>query len=61
MRICLIASSRFPVAEPFAGGLEAHTAALARGLIERGHTVSVDHRPVLRPVPPNQAGPMGVR
>jgi glycosyltransferase involved in cell wall biosynthesis len=41
MRICLIASSRFPVAEPFAGGLEAHTAALARGLIERGHTVSV--------------------
>ena len=29
LRICVIASSRFPVAEPFAGGLEAHTHALA--------------------------------
>jgi len=41
MRICFIASSRFPVAEPFRGGLEAHTAALASRLIERGHLVSV--------------------
>jgi glycosyltransferase involved in cell wall biosynthesis len=40
-RICLIASSRFPVAEPFAGGLEAHTHALARELIARGHEVSL--------------------
>ena len=24
LRICLIAASRFPVAEPFTGGLEAH-------------------------------------
>lgn len=41
LRICLIASSRFPVAEPFAGGLEAHTHALARELRERGHTVTL--------------------
>lgn len=41
MRICLIASSRFPVAEPFVGGLEAHTHALARALVARGHSVSL--------------------
>ncbi|MFB2581912.1 glycosyltransferase [Herbiconiux sp. P15] len=41
MRICIIASSRFPVAEPFAGGLEAHTHTLARSLQARGHTVSL--------------------
>ncbi len=41
LRICLVASSRFPVAEPFAGGLEAHTASLARALRSRGHEVSL--------------------
>ncbi|MET1038988.1 MAG: glycosyltransferase [Aeromicrobium sp.] len=41
MRICLIASSRFPVREPFHGGLEAHTAMLAENLIRRDHQVSV--------------------
>ena len=41
MRIGLIASARFPVSEPFAGGLEAHTWALADGLIRRGHDVTV--------------------
>lgn len=41
LRICLIASSRFPVAEPFAGGLEAHTHSLARALLARGHSVSL--------------------
>lgn len=41
LRICLIASSRFPIAEPFAGGLEAHTHALAGELIRRGHRVSL--------------------
>ncbi|MFJ6114845.1 glycosyltransferase [Agrococcus sediminis] len=41
LRICLIASSRFPVAEPFVGGLEAHTHALTRALIARGHSVTL--------------------
>lgn len=41
MRICLVASSRFPIAEPFAGGLEAHTAVLAAGLRRRGHEVTL--------------------
>ncbi|MBN9107360.1 MAG: glycosyltransferase [Pseudonocardia sp.] len=41
LRIALIASSNFPIAEPFAGGLEAHTALLARELTARGHDVTV--------------------
>jgi glycosyltransferase involved in cell wall biosynthesis len=41
LRICLIASSRFPIGEPFAGGLEAQTHALAGELVRRGHLVSL--------------------
>jgi glycosyltransferase involved in cell wall biosynthesis len=41
LRICLIASARFPVREPFAGGLEAHTHLLATELVRRGHRVSL--------------------
>ncbi|WP_242497569.1 glycosyltransferase [Nocardioides oleivorans] len=41
LRVCLIASSRFPIREPFAGGLEAHTSTLATELHRRGNTVSV--------------------
>jgi glycosyltransferase involved in cell wall biosynthesis len=41
MRVALIASARFPIREPFAGGLEAHTWALAKGLQRRGHEVTV--------------------
>ncbi len=41
LRICFVAASRFPVREPFAGGLEAHTFTLARELIRRGHDVSL--------------------
>ena len=41
LRIALIASARFPICEPFAGGLEAHTWALARALKRRGHAVTV--------------------
>ena len=37
----MIASSRFPIREPFAGGLEAHTFSLARELDRRGHEVAV--------------------
>ena len=41
MRICLVASSRFPIREPFAGGLEAMTHTMARGLAARGHDVTL--------------------
>lgn len=39
LRIGIIANLRFPVAEPFAGGLEAHTWSLARALGAAGHHV----------------------
>ncbi|HWO64259.1 MAG TPA: glycosyltransferase family 4 protein [Umezawaea sp.] len=41
LSIGLIASARYPIREPFAGGLEAHTWQLATGLRERGHEVTV--------------------
>ncbi|MFF8902888.1 glycosyltransferase [Streptomyces lydicus] len=41
LRIALIASARFPISEPFAGGLEAHTWSLARALKARGHRVEL--------------------
>ncbi|MBW0093041.1 glycosyltransferase [Pseudonocardia sp. KRD-184] len=40
-RIALIASARYPIREPFAGGLEAHTWQLASRLRARGHEVTV--------------------
>lgn len=41
MRICIVASSRFPIREPFAGGLEAMTHTMARELAARGHEVTL--------------------
>jgi glycosyltransferase involved in cell wall biosynthesis len=41
LRVALIASARYPIRQPFAGGLEAHTWALARGLRRRGHQVTI--------------------
>jgi glycosyltransferase involved in cell wall biosynthesis len=41
VRICLIASSRYPVREPFAGGLESLTHQLAAKLVGRGHEVTL--------------------
>jgi glycosyltransferase involved in cell wall biosynthesis len=41
LRIALIASSRFSISQPFAGGLEAHVWHLARALAQRGHQVSL--------------------
>lgn len=35
----MLATSRHPIVEPYAGGQESHTAVLARGLRERGHHV----------------------
>ena len=45
MRICLIASSRYPIREPFAGGLEAITHALARELVRRATRSRCSRRP----------------
>lgn len=41
MKIAVVAGSRFPICEPFAGGLEAHVWALVRGLRRRGHSVAL--------------------
>jgi glycosyltransferase involved in cell wall biosynthesis len=40
-RVALIASARYPIREPFPGGLEAHTWQLANRLRSRGHEVTV--------------------
>lgn len=41
MRIGIVASARHAIREPFAGGLERHTHALATGLRARGHDVTI--------------------
>lgn len=41
MDVAIIASARFPIAEPFAGGMEMHTFVLASELTRRGHHVTV--------------------
>lgn len=41
MDLAILAAARFPISEPFAGGMEAHTHALAEGLTARGHRVTV--------------------
>ena len=41
LRVAIIAGSRHPIAQPFAGGMEAQTWLLASGLGERGHDVRV--------------------
>lgn len=41
LRIAVIASSRHPIAEPFAGGLEAHVWHLTRALTAAGHDVTL--------------------
>ena len=52
MRICLIGSSRYPICEPFAGGLEALTHTLARELADRGHEVALFAAPGSDPALP---------
>ncbi|MDQ6850178.1 MAG: glycosyltransferase family 4 protein [Actinomycetota bacterium] len=41
LRVALIASARYPICQPFAGGLEAQTWMLAHGLHRRGHQVTL--------------------
>ena len=49
LRIGIIAAARFPVVEPFAGGLEAHVWGLADRLRTLGHEVRSS--PVLGAIP----------
>lgn len=41
IRVALIAPNRFPIRQPFAGGLEAHVWHLARSLAQGGHRVTL--------------------
>jgi glycosyltransferase involved in cell wall biosynthesis len=41
LRIALIATARYPVSEPFVGGIASHVVGLARQLQARGHDVTV--------------------
>lgn len=41
MKIAVIAHLKFPIGEPFHGGLEMHTHALVQQLMERGHEVTL--------------------
>ena len=53
LRIALIGPARFGIAEPCAGGLEAHTLTTARGLRRRGHEVVVFAGPGDVAMPPD--------
>ena len=41
MRIAILCHMHHPIAEPYEGGTEAHTAMLADGLVARGHDVTL--------------------
>ena len=41
LKIAVVAHLKYPVAQPFAGGLEAHTHLLVRHLLARGHAVTL--------------------
>jgi glycosyltransferase involved in cell wall biosynthesis len=45
IKIAILAPLRFPIAEPFHGGLEMHTHLLARELVARGHEVTLFAHP----------------
>jgi glycosyltransferase involved in cell wall biosynthesis len=50
LRIAILAAARHPIREPFAGGLEAHVHALAKGLAARGHDVVLYGGPGSEPI-----------
>lgn len=59
LRVGIVAGARFPISEPYAGGMEAHTHTLARALGDLGHDVVLfasggpDDVPTVRfPAPP---------
>ena len=49
LRIALIASNRYPIRQPFAGGLEAHVWHLAHALGKDGHEVTLFAAPGFDP------------
>lgn len=51
MHVVLVGHTRYPIAQPFAGGLESMTWHLARGLVARGHRVSLFARRDSNPLP----------
>lgn len=51
MHVCVIAHTRFPISQPFAGGLESLTWHLIKGLVSRGHRVSAFAAPGSEPLP----------
>ena len=51
MHVVVIAHTRFPISQPFAGGLESLTWHLVNGLVDRGHRVSVFAAPGTEPIP----------
>ena len=51
MHVVMIAAARFPLKEPFAGGLESLTWHLCRGLRDRGHRGDGLRRPGSDPRP----------
>lgn len=51
MHVVVIAHTRFPISQPFAGGLESLTWHLIHGLVDRGHRVSVFAAPGTEPIP----------
>ena len=57
LRIGLIASSTQTVEQPFAGGMEAHTVALAESLRARGHAVTIHSD--RGAIPPAEWAPVG--
>lgn len=51
MHVALIAHSRHPIGEPFAGGLESMTWHLAQALLNRGHEITLYAAPGTAPLP----------
>lgn len=51
LRVAIIGHARFGIAEPFAGGIESHTALLARSVRDLGHHVTVFAGPATAEAP----------
>jgi len=59
LRVAIVGSARFPIREPFAGGLESHTWSLAAALSRQGHRVTLFAAPGSDPDLPVEYLPVG--